>query len=45
MFNNKFYRWKLGGAIVLIAGLGVYSYRCGEAINPELWRCIAEPER
>ena len=45
MFSNKHYRWKLGGALALIAVLGVYSARKGDSINPMLWRCVAEPER
>ena len=43
MFSNKGYRWKLGGALALIAVLGISAARRGDAINPPLWRCVVEP--
>jgi hypothetical protein len=45
VFSNRYYPWKLGGALALIAVMGVYAARRGERINPMLWRCIAEPQR
>ena len=45
MFSNRHYRWKLGAAIAAIALLGVLAARRGEAVNPMLWRCVAQPER
>ncbi len=45
MFTNKAHAWKLGGALALVAALGMYCAREGESINPALWRCLAEPQR
>jgi hypothetical protein len=45
VFSNRHFRLKLGGALVVIALMGVYAAREGDAINPALWRCLAEPER
>jgi hypothetical protein len=45
VFSNKGYGWKLGGALALIAVLGIYAARKGESINPPLWRCVVEPRR
>lgn len=45
MFDNRFYRWKLGGSLALIAVMGVYAADHGQGINPMLWRCVAEPAR
>ena len=45
MFSNKGFRWKLGGALVLIALLGVIAARRGDTINAPLWRCVVEPAR
>jgi hypothetical protein len=45
MFSNKYFRLKLGGALAVIALLGVYAAREGDPINPQVWRCVAEPER
>lgn len=45
MFGNKGYRWKLAGALALIAGLGVSAGTRGDRINPSIWRCLAEPQR
>lgn len=45
MFSNKGYRWKLGGALTLIAALGVLAAWRGDSINPPLWRCVVEPAR
>lgn len=45
MFSNKAYGWKLGAALLVIAGLGVYAARKGESINPPLWKCVVEPKR
>lgn len=45
MFSNRFFRLKLGGALVAIALLGILAARRGNAINPQLYRCVAEPER
>ena len=45
MFSNRHYRLKLGGALVVIALLGVTAARKGDALNPAVWRCVAEPER
>lgn len=43
MFGNKGYRWKLGAALALIAGLGLWSAVRGEPLNPSVWRCLAQP--
>ena len=45
MFSNRGYRWKLGGALALIAVLGVSAARRGETINPPLWRCVVVSAR
>jgi hypothetical protein len=45
VFSNRAYGWKLGAALFLIAGLGVYAYRKGESINPPVWKCVVEPQR
>lgn len=45
MFSNKAYGWKLGAALALVAGLGVWGTRRGDPINPQLWRCVVEPQR
>jgi hypothetical protein len=45
VFGNRGFGWKFGGALALIAGLGVLSSRRGEMLNPALWRCLAEPAR
>ncbi|MBI3855012.1 MAG: hypothetical protein HY293_04900 [Planctomycetes bacterium] len=45
MFSNRGYLWKLGGALALVALLGVVSALRGESLNPPLWRCVAEPRR
>ena len=45
MFGNKAYRWKLGAALAIIAGFGIYAARRGDAIDPPLWRCVVEPRR
>jgi len=45
VFSNRHYRLKLGGALLVIALLGVVAARKGDSINPALWRCVSEPER
>jgi len=45
VFSNRGYRWKLGGALALIALLGVYAGIRGDTINPSVWRCLAQPGR
>ena len=45
VFGNSGYRWKLGAALAVIAGLGVYSAVRGDPTNPSVWRCLAEPSR
>jgi hypothetical protein len=45
VFSNKFFVWKLGGALTVIALMGVSAARRGDKINPMLWRCVVEPER
>jgi hypothetical protein len=45
VFSNRAYGWKLGAALLLIAGLGVTASRKGDSINPPLWRCVVEPKR
>jgi len=45
VFSNRGYRWKLGGALALVAVLGVVAARRGSSINPPLWRCVVEPAR
>jgi len=45
VFSNSHYRLKLGGALLVIALLGVFAARQGDPINPALWRCVAEPGR
>jgi hypothetical protein len=45
VFSNRGFGWKFGGALTLIAGLGVLSSRRGDMLNPALWRCLAEPAR
>jgi hypothetical protein len=45
VFSNRHYRLKLGGALLVIALLGVFASRKGNAINPSLWRYVSEPER
>ena len=45
MFSNRAWGWKLGAALFLIAGLGVYASRKGESINPPVWKCVVEPKR
>jgi hypothetical protein len=45
VFSNRHYSWKLLGALAVVALLGVVAARRGDAINPMLWRCVAEPRR
>lgn len=45
VFSNSRYGLKLGGALVVVALLGVYAARKGDSINPKVWRCVVEPER
>jgi hypothetical protein len=45
VFSNRFHAWKLGGALTLIALMGVFAARQGDGIHPALWRCVVEPER
>jgi hypothetical protein len=43
VFGNRFYGWKLGAALAVIATFGVLAGIRGERINPSLWRCLADP--
>jgi hypothetical protein len=45
VFSNRHFRLKLGGALLVIALMGVYAARKGDSINPALWRCVSEPGR
>jgi hypothetical protein len=45
VFSNRGYRWKLCGALGVIAMMGVAAALRGDSINPSLWRCVAEPRR
>jgi hypothetical protein len=45
VFSNSLLRWKLGAALATIAVMGVYASHRGDDLNPELWRCVAQPER
>jgi hypothetical protein len=45
VFTRRGYRWKLLGAVGLVAGLLAYAGSRGSRVDPPLWRCLAEPER
>lgn len=45
MFSNRHFGWKLGGALALVAAMGLYGAARADSINPALWRCLAEPDR
>jgi hypothetical protein len=44
VFSNNLYGWKLGAALAVIAVMGVYASHQGDNINPQLWRCVAQPQ-
>lgn len=45
LFGDRAWGWKVGAALAVAAAFGVHSYMHGTRVDPELWRCLTQPER
>ena len=45
LFGDKAWGAKVAAALAVVALLGLWSWHRGRRINPEVWRCLAQPAR
>ena len=45
LFDDRAYPWKLGAALALLAGLGLFSYFRGRDLQPSPTRLLTTPDR